>query len=138
VAEVAEEVELWRRCWREGFAPQMTRAALAALADGLEKDDPRICQGATTEPRSLMCLADWPVQAADPIAYGGWQGDGLEKVGEVEEYFGRLCYGADQRLGEPAACRYLLNWIDDTPRERMRTLLLTEVQRSLGEGHDAQ
>ena len=36
-------------------------------------------------------------------------------------------------LGEPAGCRWLLNWVDDTPREEMRGKLLGEVERSLGE-----
>ena len=33
-----------------------------------------------------------------------------------------------ERLGEPAACRWFLNWFDDTPRDQMRRELLAEVK----------
>lgn len=50
---------------------------------------------------------------------------------QVEEFFARVCFEADQRLGEPAGCRWFLNWFDDTPRDQMRHELLTEVDRTL-------
>jgi hypothetical protein len=52
-------------------------------------------------------------------------------VGEVEEFFARMCFACDQRLGEPAGCHWLLNWLDGTPREEMRAKMLAEVNRSL-------
>jgi hypothetical protein len=55
----------------------------------------------------------------------------LETVAEVEEFFARVCFEADQRLGEPAACRWFLNWYDEAPRAEMRRLLLAEVNRAL-------
>jgi hypothetical protein len=61
----------------------------------------------------------------------GWQGEELKTVGEVEEFFARACFDADQRLGEPAACRWFLNWFDDTPRNRMRHELLEEIELEL-------
>jgi hypothetical protein len=67
------------------------------------------------------------------LGFCGWQGEGLETVAEVEEYFARLCFEVDQRLGEPAACRWFLNWFDETPRDQMRTHLLAEVQRTLAQ-----
>jgi hypothetical protein len=36
-------------------------------------------------------------------------------------------------LGEPAACRWLLNWFDEAPRDEMRRLLLAEVSRTLAQ-----
>ena len=57
----------------------------------------------------------------------------METVGEVEETFARVCFEADQRLGEPAAVRYFLNWYDDTPRDEMRKQLLAEVERALAD-----
>jgi hypothetical protein len=57
----------------------------------------------------------------------------LETVSEVEEFFARACFETDQRLGEPAACRWFLNWYDETPREEMRRQLLAEVNRSLAQ-----
>ena len=91
----------------------------------------RLITGATTNPPPLQCVQDWPVEAACPLALSGWLGERLATVGAVEEFFARLCYEADQRLGEPAACRYLLNWIDDTARAEMRRELLAEVEGEL-------
>jgi hypothetical protein len=126
-------MESWRKVWREGLAPQLSTTALEALARGLMTDDPRLLQGATTTPPPLPCVQDWPVEGACGLGYGAWQGDGLETVADVEEFFARACFEADQRLGEPAACRWFLNWFDDTPRPEMRRLLLTEVNRSLAQ-----
>jgi hypothetical protein len=126
-------MESWRKVWREGLAPQLSPAGLEALRRALLGDDARLIQGATTTPPPLQCVQDWPVEAACVLGYCGWQGDGLESVAEVEEFFARLCFQADQRLGEPAACRWFLNWYDETPREEMRRLLLAEVNRSLAQ-----
>jgi hypothetical protein len=124
-------METWRKVWREGVAPQLSTAGLEALRQGLLSDDSRLLQGATTTPPPLQCVQDWPVEAACALGYCGWQGDGLETVGEVEEFFAKVCFEADQLLGEAAACRWFLNWFDDTPRPEMRRLLLAEVNRSL-------
>jgi hypothetical protein len=58
-------------------------------------------------------------------------GDGLETVGEVEEFFALMCSEIDKLLGEAAGCKWFLNWYDDTPRPEMRRELLIEVQRTL-------
>lgn len=126
-------MESWREVWRKGFAQELSTAGLAALAAALRDDDSRLVQGATTKPPPLMCVQDWPVEAADALGFAGWQGDGLETVGEVEAHFKRVCDAADQRCGEPAACRYLLNWYDDVPRAEMRRELLPEVEAVLAE-----
>jgi hypothetical protein len=65
--------------------------------------------------------------------HAGWKGDGLQTVADVEEYFARVCFEADKALGEPTACRYFLNWFDETPRGQMRAQLLSEVERALTE-----
>jgi hypothetical protein len=126
-------MESWQKVWRDGLAPLVSTEGLAVLARALASDDPRLLQGATTTPPPLTCVQDWPVEAACAVGYCGWQGDGLETVAEVEEYFARVCFELDQRLGEPAACRWFLNWFDETPRVEMRRLLLGEVQRTLAE-----
>ncbi len=120
-------LEQWRKVWRKGFAPVINTSALNAVREALIGDDPRLIQGGTTTPPPLMCVQDWPVEAACALGFCGWQGEDLTTVGEVEEYFARLCFEADQRLGEPAACRWFLNWFDDTPRDTMRKELLSEV-----------
>src|SRR5579884_2437240 len=126
-------MESWRKVWRDGVAPLLSNTALEALRRGLVSDDARLIQGATTTPPPLQCVQDWPVEAACALGYCGWQGEGLESVAEVEEYFARLCFEVDQRLGEPAACRWFLNWFDETPRDEMRNLLLAEVNRTLAQ-----
>ena len=124
-------MESWRKVWREGVAPLVSTEALVALRKGLLNDDARLVQGATTTPPPLQCVQDWPVEAACALGYCGWQGDGLETVAEVEEFFARMCFEVDQRLGEPAACRWFLNWFDETPRDEMRRELLGEVMVAL-------
>lgn len=126
-------MEVWRKVWREGVAPSVSTKGLEALLRGLGEDDPKLVQGATTTPPPMQCVLDWPCEAACLVGYPGWQGDGLGTVGEVEEYFARVCFEADQRLGEPAAVRYLLNWFDDCSRNEMRRLLAREIERTLQE-----
>ena len=126
-------MESWRKVWRDGLAPLISTAGLEALRTALSNDDARLLQGATTTPPPVQCVQDWPVEAACVLGYCGWQGEGLQSVAEVEDYFARLCFEVDQRLGEPAACRWFLNWFDETPRDEMRRLLLPEVQLLLAE-----
>jgi hypothetical protein len=126
-------MESWRKVWRDGLVPHLSTAGLEELERALAGDDRRLLQGATTTPPPLLCMLDWPVEAACVLGYCAWQGDGLETVAEVEEYFARLCFKADQALGEPAACRYFLNWYDETPRAQMRAELRDEVQQALAQ-----
>lgn len=124
-------MESWRTVWREGFVPLLANQHLEALRDALANDDARLTQGSTTTPPPLMCVQDWPVEAACALGFCGWQGDELETVGQVHQFFARACFEADQRLGGPAQCRWFLNWFDDTPRDEMRRELLSEVERTL-------
>jgi hypothetical protein len=126
-------MESWRKVWREGLAPLLPTKGLEALARALTDDDPRLLQGATTTPPPLQSVQDWPVEAACGVGFCGWQGQNLETVAEVEEFFAGICFEVDQRLGEPAACRWFLNWFDETPREEMRRQLLAEVSRTLSQ-----
>jgi hypothetical protein len=126
-------VETWRKVWREGVSPQLSRDGLQALQKALQADDERLLQGATTSPPPLQCVRDWAVEGACVIGYCGWQGDELGTVAEVEEFFAKVCFEVDKALGEPAACRWFLNWFDDTPRQEVRGQLLSEVNRTLSE-----
>ena len=51
--ELAETSDAWRRAWRVGIAPQISSSGLNVLARALEKDDPRLLQGARQLPSSL-------------------------------------------------------------------------------------
>jgi hypothetical protein len=121
----------WQKSFRDGIAPNLSTAGLIALKGAIETDDASLIQGETTSPPPLDCCADKPVKACCAIAYAVWKGDARSTVSEVEEAFARVCYLADQALGEPAAVRWFVNWFDETPRATMRRQLLAEVNREL-------
>lgn len=123
----------WQEVWRNGLAPSLSMNGLTSLRVALIADDQRLTQQATTVPPPLMCVQDWPVEAACAIGYCGWQGEQLQTVGDVGDFFARCCYEADRLLGEPAACRLFINWFDETPRGEMRCELLAEVERTINE-----
>src|SRR5262249_43699412 len=110
---VSEPMTAWQRAWRVGIAPQLSRAGLLALKRALVDDDPALIQGATTQPPPLQAVYEWPVEGACAISYAGWKGEGLKTVGEVEGFFARVCYEADQALGEAAGCRHFLTAYDE-------------------------
>lgn len=129
-------MESWKKVWRDGFAPQLSDQALAALRVALEADDARLIQGATTSPPPLQCVQDWPVEAGCVLGFCGVVENGGfatkespngATVAQAEEFFAKACFETDQRLGEPAACRYFLNFWDETPRDEARRLLVAEV-----------
>ena len=126
-------MEQWRKTWREGFAPNLSTAGLQALLQALQENSPELTQGATTVPPPLECVKDCPVEAACLLGYCGWKGEALTSVREVEEFFAQRCCEADKIIGEPAVCRWLLNWFGDTPREEMRRELIPEVKRELSQ-----
>ncbi len=124
-------MEKWRRVWREGLAPNLSIVGLEALQRALVEDDPRLLQGTTCYPPLLDALRERDVEATCALGFCAWQGEGLGKVGQIEEHFQRVCDAADALFSEPAACRFFLNWYDDTPRDEMRRELLAEVSHAL-------
>jgi hypothetical protein len=130
-----ESVTAWQRCWRDGIAPQLSMAGLHGLKRALESNDPRLLQSATTSPPPLQCVMEWPVEGCCALCFGLLDGQepGSLTVAQLEEKFAAACWNADVALGEPAACRYLLNYIDETPREQMIAELLREVERELAQ-----
>jgi len=126
-------MEKWRRIWREGFVPHLPRRGLLALRRALLHDDPRLVQGRVSIPPPLDAVRDRSVEGACAVGFCGWQGEGHASVGRVLDFYDRTCELADAAFNEPAACRYFLNWFDDTPRADMRRELLTEVNLALSE-----
>ncbi len=124
-------MDSWRKVWREGVDPVLSLEGLQALERALKTDDPRLLQGATTTPPPLQSVMDWPVEAACALGLCGWLGDELDTVGEVEEFFGRVCWEVDRKMNERAGSRWFLNAYDEWPRPVMIAKLLPEVQRSL-------
>jgi hypothetical protein len=121
----------WQLVWRNAICPLVKDRALLALRRALVLDDPGLLQKETVQPPPILSCADWPCEGCCVIGYLGWQGDDLETVGEVEEFFARFCAEIDRAMGEPAACQYFVNWFDSTPRAEMRKELLQEIEREL-------
>lgn len=126
-------MERWRKVWRKGVVPQLTKCALRALKQGLETNDATILQGLTTSPPPLGCMSDYPVEAACVLGYTGWKAERLQTVEQVENFFVSVCLESDQRMGEPASIRHFLNWFDDSPRDVAVPELLAEVTLALAE-----
>jgi hypothetical protein len=124
-------MESWRRAWRNGFVPQLSIPALQALRKALITNDKRLIQGSTTSPPPLQSVRDWLVEGACAIGFCGWIGEEKESVGEVEKFFAQRCFECDNNLGEPAGCRWFLNWFDETPRSEVRNELLPEVKLAI-------
>jgi hypothetical protein len=125
--------QAWQLTFRKGIAPALSTAGLEALRRALLDDSAQLVQGATTQPPPLQAVETWPCEAGCALALACWKGLGLVTVGEVELAFALACCQADERLGEPAGCRWFLNWYDDTPRDEMRRALLAEVNAVLAE-----
>lgn len=121
----------WINVWRNGLAPLLSTGALAALRQAMARDDSRLIQHATCSPPPSEVFADDAVEGACALGFCGWQGEGLDTVGAIEAFYIRTCQAADEALGEPAACRFFLNWFDETPRSEMRWQLLHEIDRVL-------
>lgn len=117
---------------RDGLFPRCSTEALQFALETLEADDKRWLQGATTSPPPLQCMVDHAVEGACLFGLCGW-GEITDDatVGQVEERFARLCYEVDQKMGEPAAVRYFLNWHDEAPREEVRLTLIQELDAEI-------
>jgi hypothetical protein len=126
-------LQAWQLAVRKGIVPALSTTGLEALRDALATDDKRLVQNATTFPPPLDAVHNQPVEAGCALALACWLGLGLVTVGEVELAFAMACSQADERLGEPAAVRWFLNWYDDTPRHEMCVKLLAEVRGALAE-----
>ena len=132
-------MESWRKAWRQGFAPGLNDDQLVALAKGLLEDDEKLIQGATCTPPPIQAVQDWPLEAGDPLVYAAWQAHGseIDTVGPGEEFFALACFDCDQRLKEPAGCRWFINAWDETPRNEARRLLFWEVNYEIVSRCDA-
>jgi hypothetical protein len=126
-------MEKWINVWRNGLAPLLSTTGMEALRQALARDDARLIQHATCNPPPSEIFEGEAVEGACALGFCAWQGDGMETVGQVEDFFIRTCTEADEALGEPAACRFFLNWFDDTPRLQMRRALLREINRTLNQ-----
>jgi hypothetical protein len=124
-------MESWRQVWVEGFQVQFANTGLIGLHSALVADDEKLLQGKTTNPPPLQSVNDWPTEGCCPVSWAS-SGDPIAMpIGFVVDSFAKSCYEADRRLGEPAACRWFLNWWDDAPRQEAVSELLSEVRKEL-------
>ncbi len=107
------------QAFRTIIAPQLASVGLNALRKALIEDDHRLIQGCTTSPLPLDALMECKVEGGCAIGYAGWIGHVYQTVGEVSEFFERVCDDPD--------CRYFLDWYDESPRAEMRRELLAEI-----------
>ncbi len=139
--EWPSDIPKWKHVWRAGLAPIIGTESLKALLVAARTDDKHLAQGSTTTPPPLMCVQDWPVEAACALGFcGAVENGGFSHtspnpatVGQCEERFAELCFNADQRLGAPAAVRMFLNWFDDTARDVMLRELASELEAIISE-----
>jgi hypothetical protein len=126
-------MESWRTCWREGFAPVLSKKALEALRQGLLDDDEALIQGATVIPFPALLNLPSKCEAGCAIGYATWKGEGLDTVGKVTDAFYDVCMKAGELLGTgpDAGIHHFLGWFDDEERIMMRLDLLKEVELAL-------
>ena len=124
-------MEDWRRVWRDGFAPLLPTAGLQALREALVSDDGRLIQYETTHPNPIRGVGDLPCEGACAVAYCGWEIGAPGTVDAVQEWFAEVCFACDQKLDEPAGCRWFLDFWDSAPRGEAIRLLLPEVEKEL-------
>lgn len=122
----------WVRDWRESYLPQLSKAELEALLKGLIEDDPALIQGNTALP--LHTSSD-KIEAGCALCYAIWRGRKVNSLVYVERAFNEmLCYNADTLLPEQS----FLNWFDFTPRDMMRSELISEIKYNLQELSNVQ
>jgi hypothetical protein len=123
-------MEKWRKIWRTAIAKRLGTDALRVLQTALLKDDPRLIQGGTCSPPPMDQFRDCTICGGCIIGFAGWQTLGLQTVGEVHDYFHRVCDECGTE-DDPHAVRYFLNWADDAPRREMRREMLAEIRLAL-------
>ncbi len=119
----------WRHAWNKA-APLISTKALTALRRALEDDDVRLIQQRTTHPTALLENHHKPCGGACLLGFCG-MAEGLKTVEEVEGYFARMCFEIDQKMGEPAGVRWLLNFWDEEQREFAFCAILAAVCEEL-------
>ena len=125
-------MESWRLVWRDGFAPVLTTDRAGGPPRRPRGGRPPADAGLHDHPAPAACACRTgrsrpPARSATAAGRAtGWRPSARSRSSSPA-----CCFEADQRLGEPAACRWFLNWFDDTPRDEMRRELLAEVELAL-------
>lgn len=119
----------WLTAWR-ALTPHLTTRALEALERACETDSGELVQGVTCVPSIMQCPGGTVPCQACLIGYAGWRGEGLETIGEIEDYFARMTWKIDDTIGKTCS-RWLTCWFDETPRAEVFAALLPEIRAEL-------
>lgn len=130
VEELNESLK-WKDVFRRGLAPQLTSDELETLLTALVNNDPDLIQGKTVEPCGAGVKGDEKPKAGCMIGYIIWKCRGANEVRDVQNEFACICCGIDVRLAVLSVNRYLLNFFDETPRDKMRPQLIEEIELEL-------
>lgn len=129
----------WQTAWR-ALAPFLPVAGLEALLTALRTNNPAIIRGCATSPAGDVLALRLDCEGADPLGYALWKGLGLRTVEQVRDAHAEACLLANEQLDDGEdhhRCRWLLTWVDSTPREEMLRELASEVEMFLERSCDA-
>jgi hypothetical protein len=121
----------WDDVFREHIAPRFTLEELRALEAAVEKNDPRLVQGATLLPYTGLDHDKEGVGATDIIAccattFPGWAAGTRKTRKENIEFIQRLA--VEIEAVRPGTFRVFLNWFDETPRIKMLAAFLPVIR----------
>ncbi len=111
----------------DGFFPQIGTDSLRELLRLCRTDNPALVQGTNCLWQEWSETSQLKTCAIGSVAVA----EGNLDPDQIENRFAELCAGADSRIGEYAACRWFLNWHDETPREAMLSALASEIEAEI-------
>lgn len=113
-----------RKVWRNGIAPQLRLDQLKSLKAALERDDPKIIQGACMQYRDGTWWS--PVVGTCAIVFNAWN-DGVSSDEALGMFFNEVCQRSDRLLQFGLSTADFISWFDSTPREEMRKAFIAEL-----------
>lgn len=116
----ANEMERWRKAWRE-IAARLPAGGLRELLAALHTNNPELVQGMTGVPRSP---GDSTCIGGCAISFCGWKTGAFKTINGAYEYLARATYGVRHSNA-------FLDWFDLSPRAEMLVELLPEVELAL-------
>lgn len=109
-------MEKWRRAWRLGIMPLLSKKARDALHKAVKENSPDLIQGKSTVP-DIFCSDETKPEACCVLAYTGWRGEGLETVQEIMGYCKILVDHINRSLPHDVCVGDFVQWYDSNPRE---------------------
>ena len=91
-------MDSWRIVWRDGFGPVLFHGGAGGPPRCPEGRRPPLGAGRDDHAAPADVRAGLAGRGRVRPGLCGWLGEGLSTVGEVEEFFARACFEADERL----------------------------------------